>query len=346
MMRKWIGLLFIAALAPGSAHSGTSACGDLIRVTTLLDEDRPAGCTSQACSLREAIALANACQSGNTTVIALSPGRYALDRKGFAHPLLPPPLASAPGDSAMIVTGRARIEGEGAVISRALDAPPFRLFDVAPDAWLALVGVRLSGGLGGVEVGSGINIREGGRLLPERSHVSGAARLGGGIYAAGAVWMRDSLVQGGQADRGGGLFVAPTGTARIDRSEFTMNLAEGLVGYGGAIEVQGKVTIRDSAFTGNAARHGAAISVWPPGRVWITGGLIADNSAAANSGALELLDSDEIAEVRFERNAPQDCVFRYVQDRATRGCSSLRPARSGSGSAEAAPDRVEALAEQ
>lgn len=323
-MWKWMSLAILVALSPGAA----SACGDSIRVTTLLDEDRLEGCTPASCSLREAVALANACRSGNTTIIALAPGRYELHRIGFAHPRTPA-STRAPGDSAMIVTGRIRLQGEGAVVERALYAPPFRIFDVAPGAWLALAGVRLSNGFGGAGDGGGVHLREGALLLLDRSQVSGAARFGGGIYAAGTILMREALVQGGRAERGGGLFVALTGNARIERSEFVQNLANGTAGTGGAIEVQGEVAIRDTTFAGNGARHGSAISVWPPGRVRITGGLIVDNAASGGSGALELRDGDEIVGPLFRRNAPQDCVFRYAQDRATRGCHDATIAVNG-----------------
>lgn len=344
MMRLCI-VLLVAALVPADALAGTPGCGGLIRVTTLRDEDRPEGCTPEACSLREAIALANACRGGDTTLIALPHGRYGLRNVGFTHPRTPPPTTRARGDSAMIVTGRIRIEGENAVIARDLDAVPFRIFDVAPEAWLALVSVELSGGLGGAEAGGGIHVREGGRLLLDRARVSGAARFGGGIYAAGTVSMQDVQIEGGQAERGGGLFVAPAGTARINRSEFTRNLADGMAGFGGAIEAQGVVTIRYTTFTGNAARHGAAISVWRPGRVRLVGGVIADNSASANSGAFELLDGDEVAGARFERNAPRDCVFRYVQDRETRGCAGATSPLPAANRATAS-GKADALAER
>ena len=334
------GLALIVATSPTGSLGGAPAGVGLMRVTTLLDEDRPAGCTADSCSLREAIALANACHSVSPTRVLLPAGRHELHRIGFDHPRTPRPSTRAPGDSAIVVTGRVRIEGEGAVIARALDAPPFRLFDVAPGALLAFSGVQLSGGLGGAEAGGGIYVREGGVLILDRAQVSGAARLGGGIHAAGTVSMRDTIVRGGRADRGGGLFVTPNGRVRIERSEFLQNLADGMAGFGGAMETQGVVEVDDTAFTGNAARQGSVISVWPPGNVQIRGGLIADNAASQGSGALELLNGDEVVGVRFERNAPRDCVFRYVEDRATRGCPAADPTGSllGTATGSDAPD--------
>lgn len=344
-IRHYVGGFLLAALTLGPTGSHAQMdCGERVRVTTAADQDDPTGCAPMSCSLREAVAFANSCRGGHTTVIRLPPGRHALHRTGFDHPPAPLPWTSAPGDSALTITGRVRIEGDGAVISRSLDAPPFRLFDVAPDGWLALVGVRLAGGLGGAEAGGAIHVRESGRLLLDRAEVTGAARLGGAIYAAGAVTIRDAVVRGGQAERGGGLFVAPTGEVRIVRSEFVQNLAVGPTGFGGAIEARGAVTIRETAFSGNAARHGAAISVWRPGRLRIRGGLIAHNAAAESSGALELLDRDEIARVRFDRNAPRDCVFRYVPDRMTRGCPDAARADGPAEIAETSAGQNEASA--
>jgi CSLREA domain-containing protein len=317
-----LGLALAASHSIDGQAANAATCTAPIVVTTHADEADPDGCAGKACSLREALALAETCARTEPVIVRLATGRYGLGHIGFAHPLAPTPIIRARGNSAFVVTGSLRIEGEGALIEREPDVAAFRLFDVAPDAELALVGVSLRGGMDGAHEGGAIHVRQDGRLMLDRSKISGSvARLGGAIYAAGLVHLTNSRIAGNQADRGGGLFVAPTGVVRARGGQFRDNVAVGSAGIGGAIESLGELDLRGTEIVDNGARHGGAISAGRPGRLTMQGGRVANNTAAQRSAALELLSDAEIADVVYERNTPADCAWRFASPTFRQGCA-------------------------
>jgi hypothetical protein len=117
-----------------------------------------------------------------------------------------------------------------------------------------------------------------------------------------------------------------------------------MAGFGGAIEAQGEVEIRETAFTGNATRYGAAISVWRPGRVRITGALIAENLASRIRAHWSFAKTTRLSALTSSAMRRGDCIYRYLQDRATQGCPGASPTR-GLPVEAAASDAVGALAE-
>jgi len=170
------------------------------------------GCSPGACTLRAAI---NAAQTGDVIVFAPALDGQTIALTKYTNCLAVAeaasetclPLPSWPtiggmqqvtqfGPSAFFISGRAiTVDASalehGIVIARDLAAPDFRLFDVAGDGSLGLVGVTLAygvargadGGYGGGALGAGGAIFNQGELRLERCTLVANRAIGGGVDA-------------------------------------------------------------------------------------------------------------------------------------------------------------------
>jgi len=100
---------------------------------------------------------------------------------------------------------------------------------------------------------------------------------GGGISVLGTLVLTDSVVSDNSALSGGGISVATTGAATLNRTRLVNNF--GL--FGGGIENQGRLAVNDSVLADNEALiEGAGIANYA-GTVSITGSVITRNRGRA-----------------------------------------------------------------
>jgi hypothetical protein len=151
-----------------------------------------------------------------------------------------------------MITSRLTIHGAGpdlTIVERSVNAPPFRLIDVAATGDLTLDGLTLRGGNAPSEGGG---IWNAGTLILTQLHLmSNEAFLGGGLRSAGGnVLITHSLITDNDVGhQGGGLYVEDN-TISIAHTTIANNTA----GDGGGLYIDdGTATIMDSAVVDNAA---------------------------------------------------------------------------------------------
>jgi predicted outer membrane repeat protein len=113
--------------------------------------------------------------------------------------------------------------------------------------------------------GSGGAITSYGQLSVTNSTISGnsAGDTGGGIFAdGGAATITGSKFADNTAFAAGGAIRGTiAATVTIDNGQFTGNKATDTFAQGGALRAEGAVTVKESAFSGNYASRGGALSV-------------------------------------------------------------------------------------
>ncbi|MCT7967693.1 DUF4347 domain-containing protein, partial [Laspinema sp. D1] len=145
-----------------------------------------------------------------------------------------------------IETGKLTINGNGAEIIRAQDAPGFRIFHVGADADLTLNNLTVKNGLANIPP------------TPEENNTSD----GGGIYNEGTLTLNRSTITGNRAeDDGGG--IKNEGILTVSGSTISNNSAESTINdneagnHGGGIQNDGTAFISNSTISNNrAATHG------------------------------------------------------------------------------------------
>ncbi|HBE67001.1 MAG TPA: hypothetical protein DDW52_02525, partial [Planctomycetaceae bacterium] len=214
-------------------------------------------------SLREAIIAANE-----------TPGLDTINFSGAGSILL------ENGALELSDSNRTTIEGNGLVTVDAADQSI--VFVVNEDATATLSGLTISGG--------------GFQAYPVDSLTSGA-----GIFNAGTLQVRNSVVTRNTAnDNGGGIHNSIDGDLTIVGSEISHNFATNV---GGGVNNFGTVTIIDSTITSNSSGDGGGLSsgvaALPPapgsppgpdteikGDVTIIGSTVSNNSATENAGGI------------------------------------------------------------
>ncbi|MGI5449817.1 right-handed parallel beta-helix repeat-containing protein [Streptomyces sp. CA-243310] len=231
-----------------------------------------------------------------------------------------------------VVTGRVRIEGRGAVISRGPAASGlFRLFEVANGGRLTLSGLTLNGGStsgngGGIAVraggelrasdvtvrqnrsdsnGGGIEVESGATATLKDSRVrNNVARLqAGGINANGTVSLLRSSVAENEstASYGGGINIdAPNARLTVRKSSVSHNRAA--LGSGGFDLDNGIVEIRDSEVTGNEAATSAGGIYHEAQSLIIDSSRITRNSAVLGSGGIEAFQGLTVTNSKITHN--------------------------------------------
>jgi hypothetical protein len=208
----------------------------------------PAHAASTATELINEINLANTNGSGTITLTA--------------NIVLNAVAVTADGPNGLpIITGDITINGNGHTISRAADAPDFRLFMVASTGILRLNNVTISGGRIASDNGGGIR-NNGGTVFITNSIITNHVNTG---------------------FSGGGISNTSGGSVTITGSVFTNNTT---VSLGGGIDNLGStVTITNSTFTGNQAGNNGG-GIWNGGTATITNSTFSDNHADDLGGAL------------------------------------------------------------
>ena len=261
------GAALLLALGQGVATAAT------ITVTT----NNPNIASDGQCSLIEAIVNANNDAATHADCSAGS-GPDTIVLPANTNVTLSAVYANLNGPTGLpLISSRITIEGNGAAIHRAGNAPAFRLMAVTNSGDLTLQSMILSGGSdGGVLNRLGI-------LSIKNSTISGNA--GGGVSNIyGTLTIENSTVSN---NGGGGVFNWGR-SLTIANSTISGNTADfgaGLYNYGGL------VTIENSTISGNRANvDGGGIynasSGYGGGRLTITNGTISGNSANSRGGGL------------------------------------------------------------
>lgn len=287
---------------PALLLSGTLSAATLnLNVTTGADED-DGNCSTNHCSLREAVSAANAAQG--PARIVLPAGEFLLQRansRDEENEILDEDDNQS-GD--LDVTGTLTLQGAGAGKTVLQGARLDRLIEVRPGAHLQLRNLTLTGGhtphrgaglenhgtseltqvqvldnlaSSGFILGQGGGLHNTGELRISRSSISdnrawgseSAYGSGGGIYNRGTLWVRDSRIgdnhcsDDNDVGRGCGLYNA--GQADIARSLLDANgVSSG--GSGAAILNLGQLLLANSTLSGNSSgtEGGAALDNGAP----------------------------------------------------------------------------------
>jgi hypothetical protein len=264
------------------------------------------------CSLVEAIVNANDdaamhpdCAAGSgADIIVLPKGAQALTLS----------YSDYAGATALpVITSDITISGNPTKITRAKNAPGFRLFAVAVGGTLTLNDVALSGGT----ATSGGAVLNYGSLTIHQSTISGnaATKNGGGIYSRkpfARLFIHNSVVSGNQAASGGGIFsyeyvsivdsvlsgnVASSeggaianydGYLRIDNSTVAKNRATRAAG--GIDNVYSTAKIFNSRITGNTAKYAGGIESYADAstvsKLYVYNSTISKNGAGVYAGGV------------------------------------------------------------
>lgn len=204
----------------------------------------------------EAMVAANALPATqDPTVIRLGAGRFTLTVANHGE-------AIDGGQTGLpLVTGSIEIRGEGieqTILERdAVNAPLFRIVDVAPEGQLTLKRLTVQGG-----------------ELDERFY-----QVGGGILNRGNLTLREVMVTRNTAYIGGG--IDNQGDLLMVNSVVVRNVAD-FVGAG--VGSLGRTLIRNSVIAENMAESEAGIAFDPAGTLTIEYSLIRGNLAVLNAG--------------------------------------------------------------
>ncbi|HEY2988123.1 MAG TPA: right-handed parallel beta-helix repeat-containing protein [Candidatus Binatia bacterium] len=269
LARALAGAALLLALRQGSVQAAT------ITVNTNIPKILADG----KCSLVEAMVNANDtatgqpyadCAAGDPTgadTIILRKGTQTLVDFYYYGLGLPP------------VTSQITIQGNGAKIVRAKNAPDFGLFLVRSYGGdLTLNNLTLSGGT--QYVGA---VSNHGTLRITNCVITGnRAVSGGGIYNRGLGYISDSTISTNRATFGGGVF--NIGSLRIINSVITGNTASG---FGGGVDNAYSISlsIENSTITKNSSDNGGGVSNYG-GTFKISNSTISKNTAIHDGGGV------------------------------------------------------------
>ncbi|MFI8103735.1 hypothetical protein [Streptomyces sp. NPDC086023] len=186
------------------------------------------------------------------------------------------------------VTTRVVFDGRDSTITRAEDAPLFRLLAIEASGEVELKDLTLSNG--DIVNNGGGAIANGGTLTISNSRIVGntvRSQNGGAIANSGSLritasLLRDNSVVIGPNPGGGGggaITNGVSGVVRVDASVLTGNTA---FRDGGAIANSGTFTITGGLLTGNEGRAGGAIA--NGGDFTLTGAVLTHNTATLTNG--------------------------------------------------------------
>lgn len=225
-----------------------------------------AGVATSSCSLRAAVAAANASSAATITVAA---GTYVLG--GGSGSDTGDLLLTKP----MTIVGSGKPSGSAAT---SIVGSGDRVFDLVSTATAVTIrGVRISGGNPGVN-GSGGGIRTAASsnlTLVESTVTANSAKEGAGVHNSGTLTLERTTLSGNTASgKGGGLFNA--GTATVRNSTVNTNAANG----GGGIASSGSVQILHSNITANNSNNSNGGGIYRVGGTFtLKSSIVADNNA-------------------------------------------------------------------
>ena len=232
-------------------------------------------------SLREAVAYANS-NSGADTI------RFAANLAGQTITLTNGELQLTD------TTGTTTITGLGADQLTISGNNASRVFNVAPNASVAISGVTITDGY---DASAGGGICNTGVLTITNSILSGNSTdgVGGGIYNTyGTLTLTNSILSANSATYDGGGIYNISGTVILNGSTLSANSAGNISksagGSGGGVCNYGVLTITDSTISGNSATYGDGGGIYnisAGGTLTITDSTVSGNWALFDGGGVE-----------------------------------------------------------
>ena len=241
----------------GAVETGPTQAGPTFTVTNTAEHT--GGCTTDDCTLLEAIIASNANADTNNIIFAFGVGPVIVNQlMSSGYPLATPMNIVGPGARQLAISG-------GGL---------WRVFDVtSPNVTI-----------------SGLSLVNG------RQTGANPKQHGGAIYNSGGLTLIDCTIKNntacncgsGTAADGGGLYNASGATVTLLRCTFSGNTAPSLFG-GGAVFNAGTLTATNCTFTGNTAPAGGAIlslsnNVTTLRNCTITNNTATDTSASTSGG--------------------------------------------------------------
>jgi CSLREA domain-containing protein len=259
-------------VAPGSPHRTELVTAPVVNS---LADDGDGTCTDTKCTLRDAIAFADA---GATITFSVK-GTITLVQGQLA--ILKDLTISGPGADQLAVDGQQA--SHDFFVSYAPGTP-------AQAADVRISGLTIKNGFDALDpVGGGIK-HSGGTLTLTGVTISGnSASLGGGIYNAvngGVLMITASTIAGNRANIGGGILIQGGQVSRITNSTISADTAEF---EGGGIENSGSMTLVNSTVSANitVAGNGTALSgagISSHGQATLLNTIVANNPQGGNCG--------------------------------------------------------------
>jgi len=283
--------VFVSNVRP-RAHAAT------ITVNTLVDES-DGSCTDGDCSLRDAIAVANAGDTINFSVT----GTLVVTNYSF-----------------MSIPKNLTISGPGAgslSIRRDIDTV---IFYLASGIHATISSLTISGRGGGIytDWGSTLTVRNStfsgnsgrgaiqshGTLTVANCIFSGnSATLGGAIESRGTLTVTNCTFSNNSANMDGGAIENWGGTLTVNNSTFSGNSA---TSDGGAINNDGTLTVVNSLFSSNSAgRWGGGIEIFA-GTVTMTNTIFSGNSTGSRGGGIDNWGRLSVTSSTFSGNSAGD----------------------------------------
>lgn len=274
---RMLRLLPLAGVA--LALTATPVLAATFTVTKVADTND--GVCDADCSLREAVAAADASADADTIVF---------DGAVFGSAQT---ITLSGSDIVIAGNGSLAIEGPGADLLTVSGNNASRIFTNNIGAVTTVGGMRLTGGNGGSAVNTGragAVYNNGGNLTLRRVLITGnSAANGGGLNtaSAGTTLVEASVISGNTASgSGGGLQNFSTSFLTIVDSTISGNTSNGTTG-GGAGQINGTVRIANSTISGNSAPAGSGGGFSSNGALLeITNTTITGNSSLNNGGGL------------------------------------------------------------
>ena len=259
--------------------AASSVSAAVYTVTKIADTND--GTCDADCSLREAVAAANATADNDTVVFALP---------FFSSPRT---ITLSGTDIIMANNGSLSIHGPGASRLTISGNNTSRIFTTSPSLAGTLSGVRLTAGNGvsSVQTGrAGAFYNNGGNYTLSSVVISGnTAANGGGLnnaVAGSVLTIINSVISGNMATgAGGGMQNFSTSTINIIGSTVSGNTCNSTLTGGGAIQANGTLNITNSTFSGNTAAGGDGGAFYYNGTaITMTNTTIVGNTADVGGG--------------------------------------------------------------
>jgi CSLREA domain-containing protein len=259
-----LALLAAVLIAPAAAHANTFTVNAM--------GDHAADSCDGDCTLRDAIAAANA--SSDTDTIVVPAGNYTVNGDNGAYVISNP----------VTITGPATAQPTAILTSDYQN----RVFDVTGSGITVTIShLRVYGGQSpDTNGGSGLFARGSGATINldhdvwdhQSNNLSGGAIL----QQTGALNISDSEILNATAYRGGGLFIS-AGTATVTRTLWMGNGNN--TGGGGAIYNQvGFLEVSDSTFIANTINAGHGGAIYASASTSIRDSTFSENVASGNNG--------------------------------------------------------------
>ncbi len=265
---------------------GTFTAVPLALVVDRTDDTVVSTCSAAAndCTLRGAIAAANAAPTGDT--ITFDPVVFAT-----------PQTITLGGTEIVIAnSGGLTITGPGADKLTVSGNAASRIFSNSPNAVTTISGMRLTGGTGVGATGTGRGgavYNTGGTLTLNNLVLTGNTSTNGAALSNATApatlnvnncWVTANATPGS----GGALqnFAGTTIITNITNSSFTGNVSNSTSVGGGAIQANGVVNITNSTIGGNTATGGSGAIFYNGNALTVTNSTIAGNTSTNNGGGI------------------------------------------------------------